>query len=213
MNKNTKLGILAGAILAVVIAAVALIGFIASYKEISVTINNQEATILVLDSSGKEATRFTGDSVFKLQQGTYTMSPESGDIKMENDKLNVVDNMSVTIRVTFSDEKLKELLTSGLQQELDTIISAKYPTQMADFVLNSGRLYGNADYYGTTINTLAGQWDGTFSVYRVVLARGNNGWNVVAGPALALSKYEYPDIPEYILRDLNKTIVDTTVRY
>lgn len=101
--------------------------------------------------------------------------------------------------------KLKE----KLQSELPTIMSvmtAAYPKITTDYTVNTGQLFDEGQWFGTTL-TYRGTDSDNRDTLRVLLQKKNGVWVLrTTPPRLILSAKEFPDVPKSILKTINKPI-------
>lgn len=128
------------------------------------------------------------------------------DTKYDNAQISftVADkDMSVDINPGFSSNYLASILAAELPA-INSVIAAKYTSILPDYTVNSGKLYLDGSWYGTTITQKSPGPGQLGDVYRTVLHKVNGKWQFAATPALVLTAPDHTDIPNDILVDLNK---------
>jgi len=155
------------------------------------------------DSDTKVGT-VKGTQILSLQPAKYYAVPT--DAKYDNSQISftVADkDMSVSVNPGFSSNYLASVLATELPN-ITTVINAKYAAILSGYTINSGKLYLDGTWYGTTITQKSPGPGQLGDVYRTVLHKVNGTWQFAATPALILTAPDHKDIPNDILVDLNK---------
>lgn len=155
------------------------------------------------DSDTKMGTIKDGE-VLSLRPAKYYAVPT--DTKYDNAQISftVADkDTSVTVNPGFSSNYLASILAAELPA-INSVINTKYASVLTGFTVNSGKLYLDGSWYGTTITQKSPGPGQLGDVYRTVLHKVNGTWQVAAAPALVLTAPDHTDIPNDILVDLNK---------
>lgn len=155
------------------------------------------------DSDTKVGT-VKGTQVLSLQPAKYYAVPT--DAKYDNSQISftVADkDMSVSINPGFSSNYLASVLAAELPS-ITAVINAKYATILSGYTVNTGKLYLDGTWYGTTITQKSPGPGQLGDVYRTVLHKVNDTWQFVATPVLILTAPDHKDISNDILVDLNK---------
>jgi hypothetical protein len=107
---------------------------------------------------------------------------------------------SPTVKVSLN----KQLETE--QPIIQTILTTKYPKITTDYAINQGKLYGDGNWYGTTL-TYKGTDNDNRDTLRVLFQKQKGAWIIrTTPPQPLLSTVEYPDVPKSILQAINKPI-------
>jgi hypothetical protein len=211
-RKNITRLIIIGIVLAALIGAGFAYQYFSSFRKVTFTVqqaglsadiyqrnpNSEES-----DSDTKMGTIKNGQ-VLSLQPAKYYAVPT--DTKYDNAQISftVADkDMSVTVDPGFSPNYLASILAAELPA-INSVISAKYASVLGDFTVNSGKLYLDGSWYGTTITQKSPGPGQLGDVYRTVLHKVNGKWQFAATPALVLTSPDHTNIPNDILVDLNK---------
>lgn len=155
------------------------------------------------DSDTKMGTVKNGE-VLSLRPAKYYAVPT--DTKYDNAQISftVADkNISVDVNPGFSSNYLASILAAELPA-INSLITTKYASILSGYTVNSGKLYLDGSWYGTTITQKSPGPGQLGDVYRTVLHKVNGAWRFAATPALVLTAPEHTDIPKDILVDLNK---------
>lgn len=144
----------------------------------------------------------------KLPKGDYTLhydaakNYESLFVKIHLTRNHQVINLSPS----YSDEYLDKML-SGELENIDGAILQRYPQAQQLYTIQRGKLYGQGNWYGTTLtykgNALGSSLFQTDTL-RIILQKKDGQWNIETNPPyILLSRDEYPNVPEDILRSVN----------
>lgn len=211
-----KLAIFSIIIMALTAGTVATIIYINSFQKVSVTLGEDvtEATLYKVNPEeghdheikGDPQQKITKSGELSLQNGAYYIIPEGEKISKEEITFTV-DNgpLSVDVRPSYSDEYLISLLNSE-QAAITQVITDKFPSNMANYVIKEGALYKKGEWYGALLMSNASNPDlrSQSDYYRIILHKENGVWSVVQTPQLVLSAAEFKDVPADILRAVNK---------
>ncbi len=116
---------------------------------------------------------------------------------------------TTTPQPSVSTKPTASQLKEKLQSELPTILSvmtAAYPKIATDYTVNTGQLFDEGQWFGTTL-TYRGSDSDNRDTLRVLLQKKNGVWTLrTTPPRLILSAKEFPDVPKSILQTINKPI-------
>lgn len=194
----------------VLIGSVLVLQFIWSFH--TVTFSNPDKVTLnvrkVIDGvSQKQINHIVVDSLsIGFQNGDYCAEVDSTiyDTKPLCFTVNNKD-VSLLVGLDYSKTKLSDLLLNEVDA-VQSVITQKYSDVVGNFNIGSGVLYGRGDWYATTLTQKVAHKSEQGDVYRVLLQKSDEKWNIVAYPQIVLSKYGYPNVPINILNDVNKLI-------
>jgi hypothetical protein len=100
-------------------------------------------------------------------------------------------------------------LSQQLTDQLPTIqgaLTAAYPKISTDYTVGRGKLYGDGNWYGTTL-TYKGTDTANRDTLRVLMQKKDGVWTVrTKPPQPMLSTTEFPDVPKSALQDINKAV-------
>lgn len=100
-------------------------------------------------------------------------------------------------------------LKKELHAEQPTIIevlTTAYPKIATDYIIAEGKLYGEGEWYGTTL-TYKGKDSLNRDTLRVLMQKKQGVWIVrTMPPQMLLSTVEYPDVPKSVLESINQPV-------
>lgn len=202
MNKKALL--IVTSLLVIVVIGVGSLFYYLSFKTVTFTIVPNDIEVVVFNRDSKEVGRLTQDGSLQLQAGSYTANPVGETYSSTPIPFTVSDqDISVSIDPSYSLDRLDDILDEEepiIVQELrDT-----YADVISNFTIEPGKLYEKGDWYATLLpqNPLPGGQQG--DIYRVVLHKDDDQWQIVAGPAIILTSPQNPDVPDEILSDINE---------
>lgn len=202
MNKKALL--IVTSLLVVVVIGVGSLFYYLSFKTVAFTIVPDDIEVVVFNRDNNEVGRLTQDGSLRLQAGSYTANPVSETYSSTPVPFSVSDqDIRVSVDPSYSLDRLDDIL----DKEEPTIVQKlrdTYTDVINNFTIEPGKLYEKGDWYATLLpqNPLPGGQQG--DVYRVVLQKIDNQWQIVAGPAIILTSPQNPDIPDEILSDINE---------
>jgi hypothetical protein len=151
----------------------------------------------------------------RLKKGTYLLQYDAKDnYKDYFITINLSEKrQTVSLSPDYSDDYLNKLLR-GETANLKKVILEKYPKIKQLYNIQPGRLYKKGDWYGTVL-TYKGDSTGAnlfkTDSLKIILEKQNGQWVVKTNPPnILLSKYDYPGIPEEILRSVNSLPISPT---
>lgn len=161
----------------------------------------------VINSVNQNSNTTVGDSAkISLQNGNYCAQPT--DSKYDNTPVCFIvegKDTSVTVEPNNSTNYLAQLLPDELTA-INAVINQKYSAIIGNFTVTTGALYQHGEWYGGTLTQNVSQASDQGDVYRFVLHKMNNMWEVAAFPQIALNKYDYLNIPYDVLSATNKLV-------
>jgi hypothetical protein len=211
-RKNIILFIITGIIAVALIAGGFAYKYYASFHKVTISVQRSDLTVDIYQakagvdehdaSSGIKQGTVKGTGTLSLQQGDYYILPTGTKYDTSDISFTVKDkDLTVKVNPGYSEEYLASQLTKELPA-INAVITAKYPSATSNFKLNSGKLYGDGTWYGTTLVQYAEAGENG-DVYRTVLHKVNGTWQFAATPELVISSLLHKDIPISILSDLN----------
>ncbi len=142
----------------------------------------------------------------RLFDGVYYILPSGENIATDAIQIDVNKNStSFTVRPDYSDTYLNELLDKDMSA-IHRVITASYPAA-AGYSINRGNLYGNSEWYATSLLPTNIEAGGSVDVYYVILQKVNGTWKIAADPDLYFTYKKYPNIPREIINDVNQGII------
>lgn len=176
-------------------------------KKVTFTIDypGASATISKKGSTTPIATISDGSSLFLAKQ-TYTIiftdqTFNQTPIEVEVDEKTT----SIQLSPVLSDSKLKEMLAAE-KSAIDTAIknTIKNASRYAE---GKRTLYHYGEWCTTSFQVAAPRYSNdpnigsldTSETYYLVLQKKDNGWEVVAGPHIIITKPDNPNVPDYVI--------------
>ncbi len=206
---NKKVIILVSIFVALIIGGVWGTLFYLSQHVVSIRLTDQNTPVeLIQDpntSKNKLVTKFSKNENIRLSGGNYCIYPtDSSNYDTSNGTCFTVKDKDISVTVTpdYSASKLQAMLTNDLSA-VQSVIKTKYAPIINNYRLANGTLYMRGQWYGTTLTEVTAPNE-RGDVYRVILEQVNGQWQIAARPALALNKYDYPNIPHQVLDAVNK---------
>lgn len=182
--------------------------YITSLRNVSFVLNNGVVVDVykVVDGKKQDSVKTVSTSTtIPLQIGDFCAQPTSDRYVTDPICFTVNDkDISVDINPNYSNDTLAKMLLGELEN-IKTVINNSYKEVIDDFTVVDGVLYSNGEWYGTTLTqktSSANEPKG--DVYRLIAKKENNTWKIINYPEIALSKFDYPDVPRYILDAVNK---------
>jgi len=177
------------------------------------TINIQKtgitAEVFKRDPNAEESTydekvaTLTEPGTITLKSGRYYVIPKGKDLDESQISFDIADkDVSVNVNPGYSAAYLKAK-TAAEVAAANTLITSTYPLTSTGFSINSGKLYLDGSWYGATLIQKA-QQKNNGDVYRLVLHKIDGKWQIAATPQLVLTIVDNKNIPDTILRDLNR---------
>lgn len=143
-----------------------------------------------------------------LEKGNYVLKYDAADTYQDDFVALELSEKQQTISV--SPEHSQEYIDNALDREIqniNTTIKEKYPKAGSLYEIQRGSLYQEDEWYGTTLLYKGSRKGDNFlktDPLRIVLKKENGQWVIKTNPPnILLNKYDYPDIPEDILRNVN----------
>lgn len=212
MNKKyLTLTIIAATVIIATVVAIVLFNYYASFKKVTIDIQKQNLSVDIFkrdpttdenSNADTHVATIQSSQILSLQAGKYYAVPKNDDYSNSQIGFVVADkDMTVTINPDYSDTFLSELLEKELPA-ITRAITTKYDLNKLGFTLNNGHLYEQGEWYATTLMQEAGpRVNG--DVYRTILHKKSDKWEVVAAPQLILTAPENKGIPNAILEAIN----------
>ncbi len=150
--------------------------------------------------------KVSGSEKVKLHKGRYYITAKS-DTTVDYNKDITLDKEPETVDIDpgLNSKLLSERIATE-EAAILPVLYKTYPQINNGYVLQTGKLYGQADWYSTTIISGSNPNPSDYrDVFHIVLHKENGTWVIKTRiPELNLDKYTYPDIPIDILISANK---------
>lgn len=102
-------------------------------------------------------------------------------------------------------KQLQEKLTSETQT-ITAVLLAAYPNITTDYTIGDSKLYGEGQWFGTTLTYKGADTDNRDTL-RVLMQKKDGIWILrTTPPEPLLSAKKYPDVPRDILISINKPV-------
>lgn len=209
MNKTRLVLLILGSSLVVVgLTSLIIWQYMSSFHNLDVVIpSDLDASVYkVVDGKNQTVKSVKGSTTLSLQAGDYCITLT--DTKYDPEPVCALlgsNDASVSLDPHFSASYLASQLTSELESQLHLIISQKYSAIIDGYIFGKGKLLGDGSWYATTLTTKVAPSD-RGDYYRVLLEKDGDSWQIIAFPQLALSKYDYPNVPVEVLGEANKLL-------
>jgi hypothetical protein len=150
--------------------------------------------------------KITANSKLKLRKGRYYITATSKTTANDHQDITLEDKpTTVTINPYLNPTLLSQRVATE-ETSILPLLYKTYPQINHGYVLQTGKLYGQGDWYSATLISGSNPTPSDYhDVYHVVLHKKNGVWTVKTKfPDLNVDKYTYPDIPRDILGEVNK---------
>ncbi len=178
--------------------------YINSFQKVTITFNRSHGTITLEGSTLKEPLTVVSEQEMKLKKGSYKLITSGTNVKQTTEDLQVGgEPIEKNIYIPLEDAYLSKQLSKE-QEVITRTIAEHYPRLQTFYTINPGKLYGRGEWYGTTL-TYKGSDSDNRDTLRLLLKKENKQWLLVTTPPQQLlSTKLLPDVPSYILRDINQ---------
>ena len=166
---------------------------------------NTEVTVYKDSTQPGHSTKlsnFTATKTLQLQNGSYYYVATGQDIATASIAFSVSNARIIEVNPSFTGTYLNAQIASQLPQ-INAAIRQAYPKITNDYVINSGKLFLQGQWYGTTISDKRSTNRNPYDAYRIVLLKQNDVWQVMTKPEINLSIPNYPGIPKVVLSSIN----------
>jgi cytoskeletal protein RodZ len=207
MNNKKNLIVTLSALI-IVLISVGILFYAQTFKTVKLTFKKDDLQVTVYKQAGENEQNAVAEldrtSDLKLQTGTYRIIPKSDQYDPAGTEFEVKDkDLAIDVEPEYSEAYRKTILSAELPA-IQATINAAYPNVITNFIPTEGVIYGNGEWYATTLSQRTGSPDQEPDIYRTVLKKEGDTWIIKAKPALVLSAHEYPYIPKRILHDINR---------
>ena len=198
MNKITKILITLSVILLIIFSGV--YWYFNNHSELQINFNSLAGSKVYIYPSNnpKDKTILSAGEKLNLRNKDYTIKVTGDNIIEQTIDIPLKEDKEVYAPIMYGDKYLDQAYENE-KENLYNLINTKYPQQMFDYEILYIKLSKSKDWAVGKLNSKTG---GRNSDSYVFVAHKNNGnWEIAAGPALAVSSYEYPKIPKEVLQD------------
>lgn len=182
-------------------------------KNTSITLGTQKNDSLIID---KTLIKSNSKITKKIKPGSYLIVYSSDGYNTVSKSITIDKNITFTTPdLDYSNERLSTLLTNE-KQSIEQIIYSSLPNKNFDVV--DASLYKQGNWYGARL--IPKDWydkkypvnsvprvineNNKQDILRVILKKEGDGWKVIAKPSIVFAITDYPNIPQDIIRDINK---------
>lgn len=141
----------------------------------------------------------------KLKRGIYYLNYtakngyQSDHVRIDLTK----DSQNLSINPEYTQQELSKRLNTQIES-IDSAIKLFLGNEVNEYIVNTGKLYSNDEWYGTTL-TYNGNDAFMADTLKIILKKDKNSWTVATNPpAIILSSVDYKDIPVDILKKVNE---------
>lgn len=188
--------------------------YITSFQSLTIkTEGNSQNTIVKLYGHGSDEQRAAVEKVtigepIKLKKGDYTIEFSGSGYELTSVNVTLGETAeTVTIAPRYTAEKLRRILDKE-KSEIHNQIMQQIPETRDKYVIESGKLYMQGQWYGAKIHKKQTPEEERLNytdTFRIILKKENQKWTLITKPPeLVLSKVKYPGIPREVLVDVNK---------
>lgn len=192
----------------ILIAAASLAMYLLSFKTITFDVKKNDLTAGVYLADDSERNNKIADvkqgSSLRLQEGKYVAVPQ-GELYSQAPIPFTVEksDATVTINPSFSEEHLANILSEEASAIKATLEQA-FGSMLDDFDIDTGKLYLEGQWYATTLTHHMPDPADQGDIYRVLLLKKDNHWEVIGKPKLVFTTIDFPNVPLVILQDANR---------
>jgi hypothetical protein len=196
-------------------ATIAFIGAVAvlvllflwlSFREVTITFTKTNTPAIlyrVENAKQSEQVKLTGSTTLRLQNGNYQLVSQNDLYDTSPVSFTVKDKaLQIIYDPSFSTAQLDKLLEAEKVSIANTLKTA-YGQTLDTFTQSYGRLYKEGQWYATTLVKKVSRSEDP-DLYRVILKKEGATWVIAAKPSLSISIKDHPDIPQEIIRAINK---------
>ena len=199
-----------GRIISVVIIALVVIGgafgiseFL-SYRDVSVTLKQPDAAVDIYTSSNQKVTTVSADEMIKLKVGDYYYKPVNEKFATENVTFTIKDTATIEINPSFSPSYLANLLIAQ-QNDIRAALISNYPSIATSYIVGDDSLSHQGEWYSAKlVQRVSG--GNQPDVYRIILKKDAETWNVAVAPQFVIGKSANPTIPSDVIRKVNEPL-------
>lgn len=187
-----------------VVGGYKLMSLYLSYKK--VVLNPTSGTHIILGTSNSDSPAV--DNILiqadtktskRIKNGYYFVKYGGDGYENLVDSVNVNKSIVLTTPLlSYSRARLTQLLSTE-RSSAQKAIKIKLPD--SNYSIKSEKLYQQGQWYGAVMAPNNHTQDNLL----VIAKKENNNWLVVAGPTIIFTLSDYPNIPQQVIKDMNRT--------
>ncbi len=195
---------ISSAIIIIVLALLVSANFLLSFHKITFSLANDVTSATIYRSNKQKIKDITTkDTTAFLKNGSYYLIPKGTNISQDAINFSVKKgSKTIAVNPSYSKEYLADLLKKE-EAPIETALTTKYPSVLAEYTLKQGNLYQHGDWFGGLLAPVVDDARDQKDPYRVVLHKQNGTWQVVRRPEYILTSAQYTNVPIGILRAIN----------
>lgn len=152
---------------------------------------------------GKPIHTFTATETIVLQKGNYIIETSGENFSKNPTAITVGDSpLEKTIPIKYTDDYLTQLLIKEKPSIMQAIIT-KFNNVQTLYSIQPGKLYGKGEWFGTALVYKGPSRDYRDTLHLVMRKNDGSTWSIVNTPQISLSAADNPDVPTYILSEVN----------
>lgn len=182
-----------------IVGCTGLILYRLNYHEISFVFRLEPMEVRIVDSNKKTINTLKTSTRLTLVNGSYELYPNGKNIDSSPIKFQV-DGKSATIVIDppASEEALSSILDEE-RNDIESAIFSEFPQNIAKFKIGRGELLKKGEWFVSSLTYKDSTNDNPRDVYKIILNKINNEWNVVNIPQIIPTKYNFPGVPQEII--------------
>lgn len=164
------------------------------------TDDSQEVVIATLSSSENVILK---DGVYEVVVRGNRSVPDSVFIEVPQDSVVAIDP-------DYSRQYLEEILASE-RTGITTAIENNLGSKLDGYTVAEGELLRRGEWYTSIIYEDLVDVRQERDTYKILLNKNDEAWQLVAGPEIVLTIYDYPELPVDILTQANESVFSFSV--
>ena len=176
-----------------------------SYKTVHVIFKESNLAIDIYNNAdNKQKASLSDSGDIKLKEGSYYYKPTTDSFSHDKVYFMVTsDDTTVEISPAYSSSRLNNILSTQ-EDTIHTVITTTYATIINNYIISDETLYHHGEWYSARLVQRV-EGSNEPDVYRVILKKDGDSWKIAASPRLTISIKEFSNIPEYVIRQVNKS--------
>jgi hypothetical protein len=200
MKRNIILAIV---IILVGLAGIAAYAYFASFHKVSVVFSPDVSSATIYTEKGTEAKKLTARGKVSLQNGNYYATPDGQKVSKDPIRFDIKDrDLTLTLDPDYSSDFLKTTLNTE-QTAITAAAESAFPLIAQNYTIGSNTLYRHGEWFGALL-TQKNDTRNELDYYRIILHKESGTWKVVGKPELVMSKAEFKDVPDSVLKSVNQ---------